>query len=125
MTEVSTQELERCSGLLADLKAQERKLMEKYYRDEISAELFSEESSRIKRERVDATAIVSRLGLRHDQLENALALVLALLSAETSTICGQARSSDGSSTKRSSRRLGSATKMSRTQTSSSRSMRSA
>jgi site-specific DNA recombinase len=82
MTEVSTQELERCSGLLADLKAQERKLMEKYYRDEISAELFSEESSRIKRERVDATAIVSRLGLRHDQLENALALVLALLSRD-------------------------------------------
>ena len=79
MTEVSTQEIERCNGLLDDLKTQERKLMEKDYRNEISAELFSEESARIKRERLDATAILKRLSVRHEEIQDALALVLAIL----------------------------------------------
>ena len=79
MTEVSTQEIERCNALLADLKTQERKLMQKDYNDEISAELFREESARIKRERLDATAILKRLGVRHESIQDALALVLAIL----------------------------------------------
>jgi site-specific DNA recombinase len=82
LTEISGQELERCNGLLADLKAQERKLIEKDYRDEISAELFSEESLRIKRERADATAIVNRLSVHHDQLRTTLALALTILSQD-------------------------------------------
>ncbi len=91
MTEISAQELERCNGLLADLKTQERKLMEKDYRDEISAELFSEESLRIKRERTDATAIVKRLSIRHDELVSALALVLAILSHDIHDLYLRAR----------------------------------
>jgi site-specific DNA recombinase len=79
MTEVSTQEIERCNDLLADLKTQERKLIQKDYRDEISNELFSEESARIKRERLDATAILKRLSVRHEEIQDALALVLAIL----------------------------------------------
>jgi hypothetical protein len=79
-TETSATEIERCNKLLADLKTQERKLMEKDYRDEISAELFSEESTRIKRERLDATAIVARLNVHHETIQDALALVLAILS---------------------------------------------
>ncbi len=80
MTETSAQEIERCNALLADLKIQERKLMEKDYRDEISAELFSEESARIKRERADTTAIVARLNVHHDAIQDALALVLSIFS---------------------------------------------
>jgi site-specific DNA recombinase len=82
MTETSATEIERCNKLLADLKTQERKLMEKDYRDEISAELFSEESTRIKRERLDATAIVARLNIHHETIQDALALVLAILSQD-------------------------------------------
>lgn len=82
MTETSAQEIERCNGLLADLKIQERKLMEKDYRDEISTELFSEESARIKRERASATAILARLNVHHDAIQDALALVLAILSRD-------------------------------------------
>jgi site-specific DNA recombinase len=80
MTATSSAELARCNALLADLKTQERKLMEKDYRDEISGELFSEESARIKRERLDATAIVNRLNVHHEQIQDALALVLSILS---------------------------------------------
>ena len=80
MTETSTADLARCNTLLDDLKAQERKLMEKDYRDEISAELFSEESARIKRERLDATAVVKRLNVHHGEIQDALALVLSILS---------------------------------------------
>jgi hypothetical protein len=54
--------------------------MEKDYRDEISAELFSEESARIKRERLDATAVVKRLNIHHGEIQDALALVLSILS---------------------------------------------
>jgi hypothetical protein len=43
--------------------------MEKDYHDEISAELFSEESARIKRELMDATVIVARLSLHHDAIQ--------------------------------------------------------
>ena len=80
MTETSSTEITRCNALLADLKVQERKLMEKDYRDEISAELFSEESARIKRERLDATAVVNRLNVHHGEIQDALALVLSILS---------------------------------------------
>ena len=80
MTENSSDELARCNTLLDNLKTQERKLMEKDYRDEISAELFSEESARIKRERLDATAVVKRLNVHHGQIQDALALVLSILS---------------------------------------------
>jgi len=80
MTEISSDELARCNTLLDDLKTQERKLMEKDYRDEISAELFSEESARIKRERLDATAIVKRLNVHHGEIQDSLALVLSIFS---------------------------------------------
>ena len=42
--------------------------------------LFSEESARIKRERLDATAVVNRLNVHHDGIQDALALVLSILS---------------------------------------------
>jgi Recombinase zinc beta ribbon domain len=56
MAKTSREELTRCNGLLASLKKEERKLLEKDYKDEISPELFPEESARMKRERADARA---------------------------------------------------------------------
>lgn len=76
----SEQELRRCNALLTDLKEQERKLMAKHYKDELSEEFFSEEATRIKRERSDAQAIIARLNIRHDELQQFLAMVLRLVS---------------------------------------------
>ena len=78
MAETSAEEIARCSSLLADLKAQERKLMQKDYRDEISSELFSEETARIKAERKDAEAIVARLNIRHEEIADVLQQVLSI-----------------------------------------------
>jgi hypothetical protein len=61
---------------------QERKLLEKEYRDEVSPELFSEESARLKRERIDATTIVARLSADHDTIQDALTLMLTIVSRD-------------------------------------------
>jgi site-specific DNA recombinase len=76
----SKQELARCSGVLDGLKEQEKKLLAKHYQDEVSDELFHEEAERIKRERVDAQAIVDRLSLRHGELRQFVSLTLKLAS---------------------------------------------
>jgi hypothetical protein len=78
----SEQEIRRCDALLTDLKEQERKLMEKHYKDELSSEFFSEEAARIKGERLDAEAITARLTVRYDELGKFLTLVLKLASAD-------------------------------------------
>jgi site-specific DNA recombinase len=77
---VSEQEQRRCNALLADLKEQEHKLMDKHYKDELSEEFFSEEAARIKKERVDAKAILARLTIRHEELGRFLAMVLRVVS---------------------------------------------
>ena len=77
---VSEQEQRRCNALLADLKEQEHKLMDKHYKDELSEEFFSEEAARIKKERVDAKAILARLAIRHEELGQFLAMVLRVVS---------------------------------------------
>jgi site-specific DNA recombinase len=82
MTETSRNEIERCETLLADLKNQERKLIQKDYRNEISDELFTEESDRIKCHRKDAEAIIARLSIEHDDVESALDLVLDIFARD-------------------------------------------
>jgi hypothetical protein len=85
LSETSIREIERCKELLANLKTQERKLLQKEYRDEVSPEMFSEESARLKRERLDATAtatataIVDRLSADHGTIQDALALMHTIL----------------------------------------------
>jgi site-specific DNA recombinase len=76
----SEKELARCKALMADLKEQERKLLAKDYKNEVSEELYSEEAARMKRERLDAEAIMARLTIRHETLTEFLALVLKLAS---------------------------------------------
>ena len=79
MAKTSREELTRCNSLLASLKKQERKLLEKDYKDEISPELFSEESARMKRERADAEAIIARLTIHHEDLQRALDRALEIV----------------------------------------------
>jgi site-specific DNA recombinase len=78
----SSHELSRCQDVLAGLKEQERKLMAKDYKGDISEELFSEEAARIKRERKDAEAIIARLTIRHEDLVAGLSLALKLASSD-------------------------------------------
>jgi site-specific DNA recombinase len=78
----SQTELDRCQNVLIGLKEQERKLLAKHYQDEISEELFSEESARIKQERKDAQAILARLTIRHEDLVAGLTLALKLASSD-------------------------------------------
>jgi uncharacterized membrane protein YccC len=78
----SQTELDRCRGVLTSLKAQERKLLDKHYQDDISDELFHEESTRIKCERASAEAIIERLSLRHEDLVAGLSLALQLVSSD-------------------------------------------
>ena len=80
MIGVSEQEVTRCTRLLAQLKEQERKLLNKHYADDISEDLYAEEQTRIKRERADTEAILARLTIDHDTLQAALALALRLAS---------------------------------------------
>lgn len=78
----SQRELDRCNALLADLKDQERKLLARDYKTGVSDELYSEEVERMKRERLDAQAIIARLTIRHEALTEFLALVLKLATCD-------------------------------------------
>ncbi|HEX4115160.1 MAG TPA: recombinase family protein [Solirubrobacteraceae bacterium] len=51
LADTSKGEISRCDTLLAGLKEEERKLLQKHYKDEISDELFAEEAARITRTR--------------------------------------------------------------------------
>jgi site-specific DNA recombinase len=78
----SEQEIRRCQNLLTELKEQERKLMQKHYKDELSEEFFSEESARIKKERADAQTITNRLNIHYGELKDFLALALRLANSD-------------------------------------------
>jgi hypothetical protein len=78
----SQDEIDCRQSVLTGLKLQERKLLDKHYQDDISEELFREESERIKRERKDAEAIIARLSLLHEDLVAGLTLALKLASSD-------------------------------------------
>lgn len=69
----------RAERVLADLKQQERKLLDAHYADRISDELFGEEQDRVRRERVAATMTLERLSLRADELREAIEASLGLV----------------------------------------------
>jgi site-specific DNA recombinase len=78
----SEQELNNCNMVLAELKEEERKLIGKHYKDEISEELFSEESARIKRKRQDTEAITARLLADYTELKKYLSMAFRLTQAD-------------------------------------------
>jgi site-specific DNA recombinase len=77
----SKQELRRCETVLAGLKEQEKKLLEKHYQDEVSKELYTEEIARIKRERTSARAVTNRMNVRHDELSDFMKVALRVATA--------------------------------------------
>ncbi len=63
---------------LTRLDQEERKLLQAHYADQVSEALFSEEQSRIRRERVAAEKHIDSLSVEHDQVLKALDLALAM-----------------------------------------------
>ena len=78
MAAVSERETARCHGELRSLEEQERKLLQKHYADRISDSLYDEEQQRIAREREAAEAIILRLSVQFDDIEETLDLALGL-----------------------------------------------
>jgi hypothetical protein len=63
---------------LASLKLQEKKLLAAHFADQVSEELFAEENTRMRRERIAAERTISQLAVRLDQAEAGLDAALAL-----------------------------------------------
>ncbi len=74
-------EISHQNTLLAGLKEQEKKLLDKHYQDEISDELYREESARIRRGRINAETSLAQMNIRYDDLKEFLALVLHVTAA--------------------------------------------
>lgn len=70
---------------LAQLDRQERKLLTAHYDDKVSEELFGEEQTRIRKERIAAKRRIEALSVDHDVALKNLAKALDLLSEETQT----------------------------------------
>lgn len=76
---MSEHETARCKRVLSELQQQERKLLQAYYADNLSAELFAEEQRRLQREREQTEAITRRLEVDFEDIERTLDLALALV----------------------------------------------
>ncbi|HWY90813.1 MAG TPA: hypothetical protein VNY31_09105, partial [Solirubrobacteraceae bacterium] len=76
---VAQQEIDRCQGVLDEVKEQERKLLNMHYEDRISSELFDDEQTRLRRERQDAEALIARLNLGYQDIADTLDLALEIL----------------------------------------------
>jgi site-specific DNA recombinase len=75
----SSVEVQRATDDLLRLKAHERKLLDAHYGDEISPDLFSEEQTRIRRQRVAAMSTIERLTMEGSRAAGGLDAALALL----------------------------------------------
>jgi site-specific DNA recombinase len=73
------QEIDRCHGVLQEVKEQERKLLNMHYEDRISSELFDDEQTRLRKRRQDAEALIARLNVNHDDVTATLNLALEIL----------------------------------------------
>jgi hypothetical protein len=61
------------------LKGQERKLLDAHYADQISPDLFADEQTRIRRERVAAEMTIGRLTIQGDRAQRGLSAAVALM----------------------------------------------
>ena len=76
---LAQQEIENCRGVLAQLKEEERKLLQMHYQDRISGDLFDEEQARIRLRRQDAEALIARMSVNYDDVTATLDLALEIL----------------------------------------------
>jgi site-specific DNA recombinase len=74
------QEVDRCKGVLEDVKEQERKLLHMHYEDRITGELFDDEQARLRREREAAESLIKRLDLGYQDIQDTLDLALEIIS---------------------------------------------
>jgi site-specific DNA recombinase len=72
-------EIDRCRGVLRAIKEQERKLLNMHYEDRITGELFDDEQTRLRHQREDAEALITRLNLSYQDIAETLALALEIL----------------------------------------------
>lgn len=75
---LSKQEASRCHTELRTLEEQERTLLHRRYEGRVSDKLYKEEQFRIAAEREAAEAILARLALRFDDIDETLDLALDL-----------------------------------------------
>ena len=73
------QEVDRCRGVLQEIREQERKLLNMHYEDRITGELFDEEQARLRLRRQDAEALIARLNLSYGDIADTLDYALEIL----------------------------------------------
>jgi site-specific DNA recombinase len=84
------QEVDRCKGVLAEVKEQERKLLNMHYEDRISGDLFDDEQKRLKGERQAAQALIERLNLSYQDIADTLDLALEIIGEDLHDLYRQA-----------------------------------
>ena len=84
------QEIDRCRGVLQDIKEQERKLLHMHYEDRITGELFDDEQTRLRHRRQDAETLIDRLNLRFADINETLDIALEILGEDLQDIYLQA-----------------------------------
>jgi hypothetical protein len=80
------QEIDRCRGVLQDIKEQERKLLHMHYQDRITGELFDDEQTRLRHRRQDAETLIERLNLRFGDINETLDVALEILGEDLQDI---------------------------------------
>jgi Recombinase zinc beta ribbon domain len=75
-------EIDRCHGVLEEVREQERKLLNMHYEDRITDELFDDEQARLRHRRQDAETLIDRLNLSFDDITETLDLALEILSED-------------------------------------------
>jgi site-specific DNA recombinase len=76
---VAQREIDRCQGVLQEVKEQERKLLTMHYEDRITSELFDDEQARLRLRRQDAETLIDRLNLSFDDITATLDLALEIV----------------------------------------------
>ena len=76
------QEIDRCQGVLDEVKEQERKLLNMHYEDRITGDLFDNEQARLRKRRQDADTLIARLNLGYHDIADTLDLALKILSED-------------------------------------------
>lgn len=72
-------EIDRCQGVLQEIRGQERKLLNMHYEDPITSELFDEEQARLRLRRQDTEALIARLNLSYGDIAETLDYALEIV----------------------------------------------
>jgi site-specific DNA recombinase len=79
---LAQQEVDRCQGVLEQIKERERKPLHMHYEERISDELFDDEQAGLRRERQEPETLMGRLNLNHDDAIATLDLALEIISED-------------------------------------------